>query len=63
MLHRVLAELLGLLDEEAQDEEDRGKDGTDTETGTPDGAQMVVLASRRDNVGNESTDNETLFSG
>ena len=61
MLHGVFLELLGLLDEEAQDQKDRGEDGADAEAGAPDGAEVLVLAGCCDDVGHEGAKDEPLL--
>jgi hypothetical protein len=61
VLHRVLLELLGLLDEETEDQQDGWEDGADGEACAPDGAQMVVLAGRCHDVWHEGTKNKTLL--
>lgn len=60
VLHGVLLVLLGLLDEEAQDQQNRGEDGADAEGGPPDGAEMLVVAGRGDDVGHEGAKDEPL---
>jgi hypothetical protein len=61
IFHRVLLEFLGLLQEEAQDQQDRGENDTDTEAGAPDCAVMLIIAGGGNNIRNESANNEPLF--
>lgn len=42
--HGLALELLGLLDEEAHDEEDAGEDAADGQRDAPLGAQVLILA-------------------
>jgi len=60
ILHGVLLELLGLLDEEAQDEEDRREYEPNAETGSPDGVVVFVVTSRGDHIGDEGANHKTL---
>jgi hypothetical protein len=61
VFHGVLFELVGLLDEKAEDYEDGGKDGADAQAGAPDDAEVLVVAGYGDDVGYEGADDEPLF--
>ena len=60
VLHGVLLELLGLLEKEAQDQEQRGEDGADAQADPPDGAEVLVVARCCGNVRHEGAKDESL---
>jgi hypothetical protein len=48
--HRLLGELLGLLEPKSKDEEDKREDDSNAKTCPPDGAVVAVMACGGNNV-------------
>jgi hypothetical protein len=48
--HRLLGELLRLLESKSKYEQDKREDDSDAETGSPDGAVVAVMACGGNNV-------------
>jgi len=48
--HRLLGELLGLLESKSKDEEDKREDDSNAKTCPPDGAVVAVMACGGNNV-------------
>jgi hypothetical protein len=48
--HRLLGELLGLLESKSEDKQDQREDNSNAETGSPDSAVMAVVACGSNNV-------------
>jgi len=60
MLHRLLLELFRFPKKKAHNQKDGGENAANTKTSTPDGAEMLVIASGGHNVGDECANDEAL---
>ena len=61
VLHRVALKLLWLVEEESQNQEYHRENDADSETGSPDRAEVLVVAGRCHDVGYKCTDDEALW--